>query len=199
MFDLVVTRLVNARPPRGYSLTCFADDLAAALGNAISGLRALVSVLLEMRPAAGLVLQVRETKLLNFSDRDDFELRRRLADIPLAGSFAVPRFGIYLGVLVGTEALGREFDDAVLKYHAMHAHPQHSGILWGTSSCASGIRFQRSSVIRAGGRGTSARSFAGGGHACRVAWLPLTGPGSEVEFYSGFCALDATPSSSPKY
>lgn len=50
LFNLVVRRLVSALPPRGYSLTYFADDLAAAMGNASSGLRALVPVLLEVHP-----------------------------------------------------------------------------------------------------------------------------------------------------
>lgn len=69
LVDPIVRRLVASLPPRGYARTCFADDLATALGNATVGLRVLIPVLLEMRLAAGLVVHASKTQLLNFSDR----------------------------------------------------------------------------------------------------------------------------------
>lgn len=40
LFDPILRRLVFTLPSVGYSLTCFADDLATALGNVMLGLRA---------------------------------------------------------------------------------------------------------------------------------------------------------------
>lgn len=48
LFDPMVRRLVAALPPHGYAVACFADDLAAALGKVVLGLRRLIPVLLEM-------------------------------------------------------------------------------------------------------------------------------------------------------
>lgn len=64
LFDLIARRLVARLPPRGYALTCFADDLATALRNLVLGLRLLVPVLLETLPAAGLALHVGKNKVL---------------------------------------------------------------------------------------------------------------------------------------
>lgn len=101
LFDPIVRRIVPSLPPRGYSLTCFADNLATALGNAVIVLRALILVLLEMGGVAGLILHVGKTKLLNFSYGSDFAFRRALADVPVVGSFEVVREGVYLGAPIG--------------------------------------------------------------------------------------------------
>lgn len=77
LFDPVVRRLI-AWFPR--------VDLQAALGSVVVGLRAFVPVLLEMRLAV-VLLHAGKTKVLVLSDRGGFDLRRRLADIPMAGSF----------------------------------------------------------------------------------------------------------------
>lgn len=116
LFDPIVRRPVASLPPQGYSLACFADDLAAALCNALIGLRALIPVLLETGAAEGLILHAGKPKLLSFSSVSDFALRRALADVPVASSFEVVREGVYLGVPIGTGALCKEFDAAILKF-----------------------------------------------------------------------------------
>lgn len=116
---LVAHRLVDALPRIGCSVTCFADDLAAALGNAILGLRVLVPIPLYMRPAAGLVLHVGKLVSIIFPDRTDTALR---PNVPLARSFTVARQGVCLGVLVGLGTVGNEFDTAIRRYRARCAY-----------------------------------------------------------------------------
>lgn len=122
LFDPMVRRLVSELPPHRYVLTCFADDFATALGNAVLGLRLPIPVFLEMLPAAGLAVHEGKTKVLTYSSSSDFGLRRRLADIPMAESFTVARRGVYLGILVGRGCVGREFDAALMKYEARCEH-----------------------------------------------------------------------------
>lgn len=94
----------------------------AALGNMVKGLHALIPMLLEMGFAAGLFLHANKTKLLNLSDHGDFEAKRGIADIPMASSFEVSRRGAYLGVPMGTDTVGHEFDAAIVKYRSRCLH-----------------------------------------------------------------------------
>lgn len=120
--DPIARRLVAVLPPLGYALTCFVDDLAAALGNALVGLRLLLPVLLEMLLAAGLALHAGKTRVVNFSASTDFDIRRRIADILVVGAFMVARSGVYLRVPVGPDSVGHEFDQALIKYQAHCAY-----------------------------------------------------------------------------
>lgn len=110
LFDPIVRRLAAALPPCEYALTCFADDLATALAKAVLGLLLLVPFRLEMLLAARFALHAGKTRAINFSASSDFDIRRRFADIPLAGSFVATRSGVYLGVPISPDSVGHEFD-----------------------------------------------------------------------------------------
>lgn len=92
------------------------------MGNVVRGLRALMPVLLEMGPAAGLDLHVGKTRVLNYSSASTFAMRRALEDVPMASSFIIAGHGVYLGVPLGPESIGEEFDAAILKYQGRCLH-----------------------------------------------------------------------------
>lgn len=70
----------------------------------------------------GLYLHAGKTKVLNFSSCSDLEMKRCLEDIPMVGSFVISRSGVYLGLPLVVDAIGKEFDVAMLKYHARCLH-----------------------------------------------------------------------------
>lgn len=65
LFDPVVRALVNAQPQPQGSLTAFADDLAAAFVNVLSGLGPVLDVFLRLPLVTGLCLHFPKVAVVN--------------------------------------------------------------------------------------------------------------------------------------
>lgn len=131
LYDCVIRRLVAVLPPVGYSLTCYADDLAASMLDIRVGVSRLMPVLLELRLAAGLTIRLGKTQVVLFGTSTDFSVKRVQQDIPWAGGFAVARRGTYLGILIGPDAYQQGRDKACSMFRARSAYvrslPGHLG------------------------------------------------------------------------
>lgn len=117
LFDPVVRCLSMALPSPHDSLTCFADDLAAALVQLGAGLRALLPVFLEVF-LARLSLNSGKCAVVNFSGQPNHSIKRVLHDVPGASQFLVVGSATYLGVLIGPLANDTFWGSAVGKYAA---------------------------------------------------------------------------------
>lgn len=73
LFDLVVRALLTAHPERRGSLTAFADDLAAAFINAITGVAPLMEVLSLLRLATGLHFHIPTNSIVHYITYTEFD------------------------------------------------------------------------------------------------------------------------------
>lgn len=94
----------------------FAGDIAAALARLVSDLPLLPRVFGLLAASAGLSVNFCKTVIVNYGERSDFTLERRLVEATGIAQIEVSRFGTYLGVIVGLEAAPRFWNSALAKF-----------------------------------------------------------------------------------
>lgn len=115
----------------GGFLGAFADALSAAFRDHVEGLRALLPVLLQMRRAAGLCLDLGTTSVVNFGTLPLAWLEAGLRETLAAPTLCVRPEAASLGFVVTPMVADRVWDSAVRKFMERVAYvpqaPGHTG------------------------------------------------------------------------
>lgn len=114
------TRSCGQRPTQRYTPAAlwepFSDDLSAAFRDLVIGLRSLLPVLLQLRRAAGLCLNLDKTNIVNFGTLPDRQLEEELC-----GALAIPLLRVRpeatsLGFVVTSTVSDQVWNSAVQKF-----------------------------------------------------------------------------------
>lgn len=114
-FDSAICLLRSRlRGPRA-EMSLFADDNRGHAAHALVGLPPLLWVFDLLAAAAGLIGNYSTTLVVNYSGQASFLLKRRLLEAIGLARLGVARIGLYLGVLIGPEAVASFWNAAVSK------------------------------------------------------------------------------------
>lgn len=132
LFDSIVWALGAMHHEPRDSLMAFAEILAAAFVNVVTGLGPLVAVSAVLPMTTGLHLHIPNFAIVNYSTYADFDLRRRLHEQMRSSAYVVKRVSRYLGVPIGPSAHETFWDTALGKYShrctALRVSASHLGL-----------------------------------------------------------------------
>lgn len=130
-FDPLVRAASFSAVRAGGSLGAFADDPSAAFRDLVGGLRSLVPVLLQMRRAAGLSLNIDKTSVVNFVSIPDERLQNELRRVLGIPTLCVCPEATSLGFVVTAHVSEKLWDSAVRRFLERVAYvwqvPGHTG------------------------------------------------------------------------